>query len=29
MSKDREPEVGDIWQNKTGRLRLYITKVDV
>lgn len=28
MSKDREPEVGDVWENKTGRLRLYITKVD-
>ena len=27
MSK--EPEVGDVWQNKTGRLRVYITKVDV
>lgn len=29
MSKDRVPKVGDVWQNKTGRLRLYITKVDV
>lgn len=27
MSKDK-PEVGDVWQNKTGRLRVYITKVD-
>lgn len=28
MSKDK-PEVGDVWENKTGRLRVYITKVDV
>jgi hypothetical protein len=28
MSKEK-PEVGDAWQNKTGRLRVYITKVDV
>lgn len=25
----KTPEVGDVWQNKTGRLRVYITKVDV
>jgi hypothetical protein len=29
MSKEKTPEVGDVWQNKTGRLRVYITKVDV
>jgi len=28
MSK-YEPEVGDVWQNKTKRLQVYITKVDV
>lgn len=29
MNKKITPEVGDVWQNKTGRLRVYITKVDV
>ena len=29
MIEKRTPEVGDVWQNKTGRLRVYITKVDV
>lgn len=26
MSKEK-PEIGDVWQNKTRRLRVYITKV--
>ena len=29
MKEHITPEVGDVWQNKTGRLRVYITKVDV
>ena len=27
MNKEK-PEVGDVWVNKTGRLKIYITKVD-